>query len=378
MPWNQVELMYQREQFIEKLMLSGANISALCKQQNISRKTAYKWLQRYKDGELTALKDQSKTPHNSPHKIDDSLEQIIVQAHKSHPYWGPRKLRDFLINEGIDKSLPTKSTFERVLKRNGCKIIRNNKSKPATTRFERSKPNELWQMDFKGSFMTHSHRCYPLTIIDDYSRYSIGVHACRDETNESVVPQLIACFKEFGLPEQINVDNGNPWGNASSDNYTKFAIWLIKKGIRITHSAPYHPQTNGKNERFHRTLKLEVLHEKKYKNCCHIQKEFDEWRHMYNYQRPHEALDGKPPSSRYQPSIREYSGLLIKPEYDEGECVRKVHSNTGAFRFKGERYQAGKGLCGEHIAVRETAKENEYCVFFMDTFIRKFRLKQAK
>ena len=291
MPWKQVEPMLQRKEFIEKLLLPEANVSALCEAYAISRKTAYKWLTRYNEHGLIGLKDKNKAPRHSPYKTDKKLED----------------------------------------------------------------------------------RCYPLTIIDDYSRYSIGLDACQNERGETVKAHLIRCFKEFGLPQQINVDNGNPWGSADLDSYTTLAVWLMKCDVRLSHSSPYHPQTNGKDERFHRTLKLEVLHNKAYKSCSDIQHAFDEWRHIYNYKRPHHALNGKPPCYRYVESSRVLSDKPKLVEYDSSEIVRKVHT-SGMIRFKGSRYRAGKGLSGEYVAIRETDQEDRYSIFFMDLFINKFTI----
>ena len=370
MPWKQVEPMLQRKELIEKLLLRGANVSALCEEQGISRKTAYKWLARYREAGLNGLKDKSKAPRHSPYQTDQHLEALIIETHKAYPYWGPRKLRHFLLNEHTDVILPAVSTFSRVLRREGCEVIKNNRSAPATKRFERKEANELWQMDFKGSFMTQLHRCYPLTIIDDYSRYSIGLNACRNERRETVKTHLIHCFKTFGLPKQMNVDNGSPWGSADLESVTTLAVWLMKCGVRLSHSSPYHPQTNGKDERFHRTLKLELLHNNSYRNCSDIQRAFDEWRHLYNYKRPHDALEGKPPCDRYVESSRRFSDKPMSVEYDSSEVVRKVHL-SGMMRFKGKRYRVGKGLSGEYVVVRETDREDEYSIFFMDLLIKK-------
>jgi len=377
MPWNQVELMDQREEFIKKVLLPGSNISMLCKHYRISRKTAYKWLSRYDVNDLSTLADQSKRPKRSPNKVIDEIERVVVAIHKKNPYWGARKLHNYLLNKELRTDIPSISTIARCLKRNGCEIIKNHKSQPATGRFERSQPNMLWQMDFKGSFMTHSHRCFPLSIIDDYSRYSVGLSACKNERRETVKSRLIACFKVYGMPDQINVDNGNPWGNIGSDGPTQLVVWLMKHGVRVTHSSPYHPQTNGKVERFHRTLKLELLHKKMYTHCEELQKAFDQWLHIYNYERPHDALGGQPPSTRYACSHRCYSENLMSYEYDAGDEVRKVHSENGLIRIKGKRYRVGKGLSGEHVAIKATDQENEVSVFFMDYFIKRINLREG-
>lgn len=377
MPWNEVNLMRQRQRFIEKLLQPGVNVSMLCKRYNISRKTAYKWLSRYKAEALETLADQSKAPRHRPLKIALSLERKIVELHEHYPYWGPRKLRYYLQNTQEDKKLPAVSTFARVLKRNGCDVIKTQKSPSATQRFERSQPNELWQMDFKGSVMTGNERCYPLTILDDYSRYSIGLEACSNQTGETVKRHLVSCFEEFGLPEQINVDNGAPWGNSLLEGATRLVVWLSKWGIRVSHSTPYHPQTNGKDERFHRTLKLEVLHERSYPSCQEIQRAFDQWRHLYNYKRPHDALKGQAPYTRYRISSRSFTNPPEEVGYESDEIVRKVHSDTGMIRFKGHRYRVGKGWGGEYVALRETAQADEWSVFFMNTFIKKINVEKA-
>lgn len=375
MPWKEESVMSQRIKLVELLLLPNSNVTEICLRFNVSRKTAYKWLARYHEGGVAALEDVSRAPSLQPGKISSDIEQRIVTAHKEYPYWGPRKLRDYLLHtEGLS-NVPSHTTCSRVLKRNDCSIITNNKSKPATLRFERTEANALWQMDFKGSFMTGQQRCYPLTLLDDYSRYSIALKACNDETKKTVQEQLIAIFSEFGLPEQINVDNGNPWGSADLESYCSLQVWLMRLGIRVTHSAPYHPQTNGKDERFHRTLKLEVLHQRNYTPRT-IQNAFDEWRHIYNNKRPHEALKGKTPSERYLMSFRSYPKELPEIEYEDG-VVKRAHKTTGTIRYKGKRISVGRGFADQDIAIKETDHENVYAIFFMHNFIKKVNLEEC-
>jgi transposase InsO family protein len=272
--------------------------------------------------------------------------------------------------------VPSHPTIGNILKRHDCEVIKNNKSNPAKKRFEREQANELWQMDFKGSFMTKAHRCYPLTILDDHSRFSIGLKACKNETGATVKMHLTKVFEVFGLPEQINVDNGNPWGSSDLDSLTSLNVWLIKLGIKLTHSSPFHPQTNGKDERFHRSLKLEILHQREYKNEDDIQKAFDTWQHIYNYKRPHQGINNEIPSSRYQVSRRKFSDKLPEYNYGSDEIVRKVSDKTGLFRFKGKRYRAGKALSNEHIAIKETEQTNRFAIYLMDKFIKQFSLQE--
>jgi transposase InsO family protein len=372
LPWNEESVMCQRQGLIEQLLLPDVNVSEVCHSFKISRKTAYKWLSRYREGGLSSLSNRSKEPRSQPNKLSADIEERIVLLHHEHPYWGPRKLRDYMLHVQAMTEVPSHTTFARVLKRHSCEVITSNKSKPARIRFEREQPNDLWQMDFKGSFMTENKRCYPLTILDDCSRFSISLTACNNETSTVVKSHLTSIFMEFGLPNQINVDNGNPWGSADLTSYTSLQIWLMKQGIKLTHSAPFHPQTNGKDERFHRTLKLEVLHQRSYKPD-EIQGVFNTWKHKYNYERPHEALGGKTPSHIYRVSSKQFSEKPIAFEYEEG-IVKKIHATNGTFRFKGERFKAGKGFNGEYIAIKETNKSDEFAVFFMDNFIKKVKL----
>lgn len=372
LPWQEESVMSQRQRLIEQLLLPNANVSELCRTFHVSRKTAYKWLSRYQEAGYFALVNRSKEPINHPNKVSFEMEDEIIAVHKENPYWGPRKLRDYFLHVKNRSDIPSHTTFSRVLKRHDCQVITSNKSKPALIRFERELPNDLWQMDFKGSFMTEDKRCYPLTILDDCSRYSITLTACDNETSGTVKGHLTTIFQQFGIPNQINVDNGNPWGSADLTSYTSLQVWLMKIGIKVTHSAPYHPQTNGKEERFHRTLKLEVLHQRSYKKK-EIQDVFDVWRHKYNYERPHEALNGKTPSHKYHPSSKRFSENPIPFEYEDG-IPKKVHETNGTFRFKGEQFKAGKAFGGEYIALRETDKSDEFAIFFMDNFIKKVTL----
>lgn len=222
--------------------------------------------------------------------------------------------------------------------------------------------------------MTKTSRCYPLTIIDDHSRFSVALQACQNEQGEIVKAVLSSVFENYGLPKQINVDNGNPWGCSDLESPSSVQVWLMKLGIRLSHSAPYHPQTNGKDERFHRTLKLEVLHQRLYSGINDIQSEFEAWRHIYNFKRPHQGINNQVPASRYHPSNTPFPKRMAKPEYDQDCTVKRVSHGGGLVRYKGNRYRVGKGLAGEYVALKETNQPNELAVYFMDTFIKKIHL----
>jgi transposase InsO family protein len=361
MPWKEVTEVEQRKNLIDLVLLSQAPIAEICRQLGISRKTAYKWINRYQERDLSSLANRSRRPHHFPHQVDQRIEDRILQHREAHPTWGARKIARLLLNENL-LEVPALSTITEVLRRQGkLQVI---KSTAAFQRFERALPNDLWQMDFKGHFPLTHHRCHPLTVLDDHSRFSLCLKACEDETGETVKSRLVTCFRTYGLPRQINCDNGSPWGNSSSgEPWNRIAIWLMKLGIQLTHSRPYHPQTNGKLERFHRSLKQELLNQTSFDHLEEAQHAFDQWQHLYNYYRPHEALDMQTPSTRYQPSQQPYPEKLPPIDYEEG-FIRKVDAD-GKISFKGISLKVGHGFRGEYVALKETDQDGLYSIFFM-------------
>ena len=371
MPWQEVTQVEQRAKFIELALLPGANISAICRTIGISRKTGYKWLSRYAPGNLSSLEDRSRRPKVSPNELNEATKRLILSYRDKYPTWGGRKIRGLLIEAG-HTIIPSASTITEVLRRNNKLSLEN--SKPNYCRFERADANELWQMDFKGHFgMITKNRCHPLTIIDDHSRFSICLQACEDEKKETVKKHLISCFRQYGMPLGINTDNGSPWGNSGLDDPTHLTIWLMKCGIKLSHSRPYHPQTNGKNERFHRTLKQELINQKTFHNIKDTQEKFDQWRHVYNHIRPHEGIGLQTPSRRYRPSKKPYPEQLLPVEYGEGQ-VRKV-DKLGKISFQCQPIRVGKAFVGEYIAVKETDQDGVYSIFFMHSLIKKIDLR---
>jgi hypothetical protein len=220
-------------------------------------------------------------------------------------------------------------------------------------------------MDFKGHIaLADGRRCHPLTVIDDHSRYDVGLEACADEQGGTVRRRLERIFRRYGLPEAFFVDNGGPWGDSSGQCWTKLSVWLLKLGVGVIHSRPYHPQSRGKNERFHRTLKAEVFALKRFGNLVEVQRAFDIWRTIYNVERPHEALDQEVPASRYRPSNRAMPDRLPQVEYDRGETVRTVGTTKAYISFKGRHYKMPQAFCGERVAVRPTAGDHQYGIYF--------------
>ena len=362
MPWKAVSAMSLRLEFVQLALADSSNIRWLCRRFEVSAATAYKWIHRFQNGGVAALEDRSRRPHTSPWKIALSMEQAIVGLRQRHPQWGGRKIRQRLVMLGY-QDVPSASTITAVFRRHG--LLDSSTSRPTRDlqRFEAPAPNALWQMDFKGDFSLLVGRCYPLTVLDDYSRFALGLSACPNQQCETVQHHLSEIFKRYGLPQRILADNGGPWGSCGNEGYTKFEVWLFRLGVDVSHSRICHPQTLGKDERFHRTLKAEVLSQHILTDLGQCQHHFNRWRDIYNLERPHEALQMAVPATRYQPSVRTFTEMLPPIEYGPGDLVRKVQAK-GEFSFRHHLFKVGKAFAGLPIALRPTLTDGLYDVFF--------------
>jgi transposase InsO family protein len=360
MPWREVSIMDQRREFVELAMREGANRRELCRRFGIHPATGYKWLGRWAaDGELA---DRSRRPHSSPLRTQRAIEARILTVRDAHPAWGARKIERCLAREGIPH--PAVSTVHEILRRHG-RIVEPPGGAKAQQRFEKPAPNLLWQMDFKGWVaLADCSRCHPLTVLDDHSRYNVCLQACANEQGSSVQQRLELTFRRYGLPEAFFVDNGGPWGDSCGQRWTRLGVWLLKLGISVLHSRPYHPQSRGKNERFHRTLKAELFALKRLRDLAEVQRAFDAWRTVYNFERPHQALDQAVPASRYRPSLRSMPDRLPQIEYDEHELVRSVPASKDYISFKGRLWPVPRAFRGERVAIRPLTTDGRYGVFF--------------
>jgi len=366
--------MDQRREFVRLAMQEGANRRELCRRFGIHPDTGYKWLARWQSDQNLA--DRSRRPHSSPGRTDRDLEERILAVRDAHPAWGARKIAWCLESKGYHP--PAISTIHEVLRRAG-RIQPPIGGAAASQRFEMPAPNLLWQMDFKGWIrLGNDAQCHPLTVVDDHSRYDLCLQACADQRTDTVRSHLERTFRHYGLPEAFFVDNGSPWGDPSGERWTRFAVWLLKLGIAVIHSRPYHPQSRGKNERFHRTLKAEVLALRQFRNLSETQRAFDAWREIYNFERPHEALGQQVPASRYRPSQRSMPDRLPEAEYDSQEIVRRVGTTKDYISFKGRLWKVPKAFCGERLAIRPTASDRQFGIFFASHQIATIDLTAAK
>lgn len=353
MVWMEKNTMSLRQEFVRLAGQDGANRRELCRRFGISPKTGYKWLARAAEGlpESQALADRSRRPHTSPARSPDTVEQAVLAVRREHPAWGGRKIARRLAD--LNQAPLSPSTVTHILHRHG--LITDAASRAATPwqRFEHEAPNSLWQIDFKGHFATLAGRCHGLTLLDDHSRFNLLLRALARTDTDSVQAQLTEVFRRYGLPLRVNADNGSPWGSPSAGgrSLSELAIWLIRLGVRVSFSAPYHPQTNGKLERFHRSLDQEVIAGQNFKDHAAVQERFDIWRQIYNCERPHEALRMSVPAQSYRMSPLSYPERLPDIEYPQGDTVITVGWN-GFIHFHGYKLRTSTALHRLPIGIR--------------------------
>ena len=367
--------MSQREEFCRLARQPGANRRELCRRFQIAPATAYKWLARDQAEGSAGLLDRSRRPRTSPGQTPHALEKQVLAVRLAHPAWGGRKIRRVLQQEGV-QGVPAASTVTAILRRHGQLTGPGAGEPRAVLRFEHAAPNALWQMDFKGHFALGEGRCHALTVLDDHSRYALAIEACGNEQDQTVRACLERVLRRYGLPQRILADNGSPWGSAGHE-ITAFAVWLIDLGVRLVHGRPCHPQTQGKEERFHRTLKAEVLDGRFFAGLSEAQDAFERWRSVYNTRRPHEALGLNTPSSRYVASPRSMPSAILPPEYEPQALVRTV-CQASWISFQGRRIKAPKALAGRRVALRATATDGVFDLCYRSHVLAQVDLRQNR
>lgn len=355
MPWERKTVMEQREAFVADAQRAVESFSALCRRYGVSRKTGYKWLRRAENDE--PMEDRRRTPRASPGKTPPEVEQLILDARDACPCWGGVKIKHVLERQGRG-GIPSARTCTNILKRNGRISPEESKKHTPCQRFERDECNELWQTDFKGDFLLlDGSRCYPLDILDDHSRFCLLAQPKKRPVGVKESFEIV--FKEYGLPKAILSDNGGQFAGFK-DGFTRFERYLMDLDIEPIHGRVMHPQTQGKIERFHRTMKGELLREPP-ENMEAAERAFEEWRWRYNNLRPHNALGMKTPGEVYKASGRKYEEPRAY-DYSAGAKLRKVN-NWGYLRFGPVELYLSESFANTYVELR-AAGEDKFQVIY--------------
>jgi len=355
MPWEETCSMDERMQFVADYLKDQWPVAQLCRQYGISRKTGYKWIDRYEAEGWPGVREHSRAPHTHPRLTPVAIQERLVQLRLQRPHWGPRKLLHRLATVEPGTPWPAPSTAGEILTRHGLVATRRRRRRtpPATQPLQPALlPNEVWATDFKGWFRTHDGtRIDPLTLSDLASRYLLRCQHVRDTTAATVQPVFVAAFREFGLPAAIRSDNGPPFASVGLGGLSRLAVWWIRLGIRPERIQPGHPEQNGRHERLHRTLKQATAHPP-----CRTwrlqQRAFEQFCQDYHHERPHEALAMQTSAHCYTRSPRAFPRRLPEVEYPTGSQVRRVRS-TGEIKWRGRLVFLSEALIGEPVGLRE-------------------------
>ena len=368
MSWKVENVSEQRLKFVIRAEKRQESMKALCEEFGISRPTGYMWLERYQSCErIQDLGELSRRPHHSPGRTGCAIEERVIGLRKRFPDWGAKKLAKLLEREGL--AVP-RITVHRILLRNGL-VRRQDRHSPATHRFEREAPNELWQMDFKGMPSGESD-CVPLGILDDHSRYLLGLYATPGTQAVPVHQRLTEVFTENGVPDGMLLDHGTPWWNMQSQSgWTWLTVWIMKQGIRVHLSGYRHPQTQGKIERCNGSLEA-ALRKRSKPAGQDWQTWLDAYRQEYNHLRPHEALGMDVPVQHWKPSLRRFEPQPKAWDYTDPQLVRKVRQN-GGIRWGGQNYFVSRALIGQPVQLQLLGET--VLVWFCRTLVREFNLR---
>jgi transposase InsO family protein len=340
------------------------SMTELCEAYGISRKTGYKWVERFFAGGLPALADRSRAPHHRPHAVAEEVVEAIVELRKRHRTWGPKKLLVCLSRQHPDVQWPAESTVSTILKRQGLVEGRyRRKRTPYATQplAAATEPNIVWSTDFKGKFRVGRRYCNPLTISDACSRYLLAVDGLDGERFEPTKKVFERVLKEHGLPLRIRSDNGTPFASSAIGGLSRLSVWWVCLGIMPERIEPGHPEQNGRHERMHRTLKQETASPPQSSREAQ-QLAFDRFRHEYNHERPHEALGQETPASRYEPSRRPFPDDVGDPEYPAPFEVRRVYAD-GGITFRQRHVHLGRVLARQAVGI-EAIDDGKWQLWF--------------
>jgi putative transposase len=366
MPWKEVNPMQQRVFFITDYLRQTMSLSGLCAQYGVSRKTGYKWIERYRSLGLEGLTEASSRPLHSPDKTPYRIEQSIIELRQQFmdpP--GSKKIHTLLARHYPVELIPSKTTIYNILNRAGLVETRRRKRRvsPYPQPFAPvHQVNELWSVDYKGQFKLRSGQwCYPLTVMDHQSRYLCGCEALKGPLLKDTKAVFIKVFREYGLPWRIRSDNGTPFASTSCGGLSRLSIWWLKLNILPERIEPGKPQQNGQHERMHRTLKRAATRPPSTSMRAQ-QQQFDRFSQEYNHQRPHESLDQQTPASQYSASTRSYPERLPEIEYPIYYETRQVRYN-GLINLRNKQVYISNLLHHETIGLEEI-DDGLWCVYF--------------
>ena len=371
MPWRTESVMDQRVEFVLRARRREETIAALCREYEISRPTGYLWLHRYQRlGSVKALAEHSRRPLHSPRRTGDEIAAAVL-AVRDEKGWGGAKIAKVLEQRGLPV---TAVTAQRILKRAG-RVAKPPVDK-TNRRFAREQCNELAQMDFKGEYTLASEKCYPLSLLDDCSRYLHGLWPLRSTAGEGVKQSLEGHFREHGVPLSILLDHGTPWFSMrNAHGLTWLAVWLLKQGVILRYSGVGHPQTQGKVERFHQTLKRRTKHRGLPTTLGEWERWALEFRQEYNYERPHQALQMKTPGEVYQAvNLRAYQEQPREWTYSGGTVKRL--DTQGMLYYRSQTYFVSEALAAERVRVDEL--DGKLLVTFRHMTVREIEVRTGK
>ncbi len=365
MAWKETSVLEQRARFVVEVLQGGQTMAGLCRRFGISRKTGYKWVRRYRETEtLDALADRSRRPRRSPRLTSPEVVAQVVRL-REQTGWGSRALQRILAR---DHALRVgRSTIDRILRREG--LLGGPRQRPASRRFERSKPNELVQMDFKGEYRLRDGTiCYPLSLLDDHSRFALALAPQPSQHGAGVRSVLTSTFARYGLPEAMLIDHGNPWWSSTNGHgLTQTAVFLLRQGVQLIYSGIGHPQTQGKVERLHGTVARWFRHHGTPPSFSAFAEQLAAFRRLYNQVRPHESLDLETPASRYRPSPRPYVPSPPAWVYPPGAEVRTLADN-GCLYLSGRYVFVCHALAGRRVHCDRF--EDKILISYRDMLIR--------
>lgn len=371
MPWQESSVEEERLRFVVLASRKHKQFSTLCEEFGISRQTGYTWLKRYEAGGSTQVVDRSRRPIHSPSRTVAEIEQAVVELRQRWPDWGAPKLHKLLLQQHPQAGTIAVRTVHRILQRH--QLVRSQPGGSRTLqRFERSAPNELWQMDFKGPAEGYAtSRVGPLSLLDDHSRYLLALKHLGSTQMQGVQCTLQRVFEQCGVPDAMLMDHGTPWWNAASPwGWTELTVWMMRQGIRVMFSGLGHPQTQGKVERMHGSLQQA----RRYRQGADFFRQdwLDLFRYEYNYIRPHAALALATPASRWCPSLRVYRNAPPDWQYPETMKVLRL-AGEGQLNWYGRRWEISSALRGQLVGLDVMA--DQAIVYFCRTPLRELDLR---